>query len=139
MADIAIIGTGSWGTALASLLGNNNHKVTLWSAFEEEINMLKEFHEHKDKLPGVILKGSVSYTTDISEALSNRDVIVLAVPSPFIRSTAHKMAEFIKDSQIIVNVAKGIEEKELQSFLATLKKIDQAMADGRLSEESSDL
>lgn len=116
MEKIAVIGAGSWGIALAQLLAHNKHEVTVWSILEDEINMLKEKHEHVDKLPGVKLDDSISYTTDLKEAIEEKKVIVLAVPSPFTRSTAAKMKEFVTDDQIIVNVAKGIEEATLMTL-----------------------
>ena len=116
MEKIAIIGAGSWGIALAQLLAHNKHDVTVWSIIEDEIKMLKEKHEHIDKLPGVKLDDSIKYTTDLKEAIEGKKVLVLAVPSPFTRSTASKMKEFVKEDQIIVNVAKGIEEATLMTL-----------------------
>lgn len=113
MADISIIGAGSWGTALAVLLHKNGHKVTVWSILQEEIDMLEKEHEHKDKLPGVKLPEDMAFTTDMESATKGKDVLVLAVPSPFTRSTAHSMREYVGEGQIVVNVAKGIEEKSL--------------------------
>ena len=116
MADIAIIGAGSWGTALSVLLHNNGHHITVWSALEPEIRMLKECHEQKKKLPGVILPEDMIFTTDLNAAMKDKDVLVLAVPSPFTRSTAKQMAPLTKQGQIIVNVAKGIEEATLMTL-----------------------
>ena len=64
MADIGVIGAGSWGIALSVLLSNNGHHVKVWSALEDEIKMLTLNHEHKDKLPGVILSDKISFTVD---------------------------------------------------------------------------
>lgn len=116
MSNIGVIGAGSWGTALTFLLKNNGHEVTLWSCIEDEVKMLEEFHEQKDKLPGVILPDGIVYTSDLEEAMKSKDVLVLAVPSPFTRSTAHKMAQYAKDGQIVVNVAKGIEDETLMTL-----------------------
>ncbi len=113
MADISIIGAGSWGTALAVLLHKNGHRVTVWSVLKEEIEMLEKEHEHKDKLPGVKLPEDMVFTTDLKSAVEGKDVLVLAVPSPYTRSTAHRMEKFVSEGQIIVDVAKGIEEKTL--------------------------
>lgn len=113
MATISVIGAGSWGTALALLLYKNGHKVTVWSIMKDEIEMLQREHEHKDKLPGVKLPEDMEFTTDLEKALTGKDVLVLAVPSPYTRSTSHSMAPFVKEGQIIVNVAKGIEEHSL--------------------------
>ena len=116
MAKIGMIGAGSWGIALSVLLANNGHEVLVWSIIEDEIKMLKENHEHKDKLPGVILSDRITYTNDLKEAVTDKDVLVLAVPSPFTRSTAHSMKDIVKDGQVIVNVAKGIEETTLMTL-----------------------
>lgn len=113
MANVSIIGAGSWGTALAVLLHKNGHKVTVWSIIKEEIDMLKGEHEHKDKLPGVKLPEDMVFTTDLEGAAKGKDVLVLAVPSPYTRNTSHMMKEYVSGGQIIVDVAKGIEEKTL--------------------------
>ena len=116
MADIGIIGAGSWGTALALLLHKNGHHVAVWSVIEAEVEMLKTEHEHKDKLPGVKLPEEMEFTTDLQAAMTDKDVLVLAVPSPYTRSTAHNMAPYIREGQLIINVAKGIEEKTLMTL-----------------------
>lgn len=113
MADISIIGAGSWGTALALLLYKNGHHVTVWSIMEAEIEMLKKEREHKDKLPGVKLPSDMEFTTDLQDAVTGKDVLVLAVPSPYTRGTSRNMAPYVREGQIIVNVSKGIEENTL--------------------------
>ncbi len=110
MAKVGMIGAGSWGIALTWLLHNNGNEITVWSALKDEIEMLQETHEHKDKLPGVILSEDVRFTTELKEAVKDKDFIVLAVPSPFTRSTAKLLRPFMKEGQIVVNVAKGVEE-----------------------------
>ena len=116
MAKIGVIGAGSWGTALALLLHKNGNEVTVWSIVQAEIDMLNSEREHKDKLPGVKLPDDMIFTTNLSEAIQNMDVLVMAVPSVFTRSTAHMMKEFVAKNQIIVNVAKGIEEETLMTM-----------------------
>ena len=113
MGKIGVIGAGSWGTALSVVLANNGNDVLIWSIVEAEIEMLKEKHEHVDKLPGVKLSDSIDFTTDIEKTVKESEILVLAVPSVFTRSTAKLMAPFVKDNQIIVCVAKGIEEDTL--------------------------
>ena len=116
MAKVSVLGAGSWGTALSLLLCKNGHEVTLWSALEDEVRMLCEKREHESKLPGVRLPENMKITADLEDSLQDPDVAVLAVPSPFTRSTAHRMAPFVKKGQIIVNVAKGVEEHTLMTL-----------------------
>lgn len=111
MRKVGIIGAGSWGTALAVNLARNNHEVMIWSIMEAEINMLKEHREHIDKLPGVKLAETISFTTDMEEAIKGMDILVLAVPSIFTRSTAKSMAPYVEKGQIIACVGKGIEDE----------------------------
>lgn len=113
MIDVSIIGAGSWGIALAVLLHKNGHRVTIWSIIEDEVSMLNETREHKDKLPGVKIPKDIIITSDLKEAATNKDMLVMAVPSPFVRSTSKLLKEYVKDNQLIVNVAKGIEESTL--------------------------
>ena len=119
---ICVLGAGSWGIALTKLLSLNEHSVIVWSIDPEEISMLKEYSQHKTKLPGVMLPGTVEFTTDMEAALSDAELVVMAVPSPFVRSTAEKAAEYIKDERIIVNVAKGIEEDTLKRLSQVIKE-----------------
>lgn len=113
---VAVIGAGSWGTALSLVLHTNGNEVTVWSIMESEITMLKEKHEHVEKLPGVKLPEDISFTTDLGSAIAEKDFLILAVPSVFTRSTAKSMAPFVKDGQVIVCVAKGIEEETLMTI-----------------------
>lgn len=122
MAKVSVIGAGSWGTALAVLLHGNGHKVTVWSIVPEEIAMLREKHEHIDKLPGVKLPEDMEFTTDLQGAVRGRDVLVLAVPSPYTRSTSAMLREYVEKDQIIVNVAKGVEERTLHTLSEVIEE-----------------
>lgn len=116
MANVGIMGAGSWGTALALLLHSNGHQVTVWSISEEEVKMLSEEREHKSKLPGVKIPDDMIFTCDMGKAVKEKDFLVLAVPSPFTRNTARSMKEYVAEGQIIVDVAKGIEESTLMTL-----------------------
>lgn len=116
MANVSVVGAGSWGTALAVVLHDNGHNVTVWSILEDEVEMLKTKREQADKLPGVKLPEDMIFTTDLEKAVKGMDLIVLAVPSIFTRSTAKSMKEYVTDNQLIVNVAKGIEESTLMTL-----------------------
>ena len=119
---ITVLGAGSWGIALTKLLTINGHTLTVWSIDAEEIAMLKEYSQHKTKLPGVMLPGNVEYTTDLEASVDDADLIVMAVPSPFVRTTAKSVAPYIVDEQVIVNVAKGIEEDSLKRLSQVIKE-----------------
>lgn len=116
MAKIGILGAGSWGIALSVLLHGNGHEITVWSIIREEVEMLQEKREHVSKLPGVKLPDDMNFTNDLEEAMAEKDVLVLAVPSPFTRSTARSMKPYLTKGQLIVNVAKGIEETTLMTL-----------------------
>ncbi len=116
MKSITFLGAGSWGTALAILCANNGHKVCIWSKIKEETDMLRTYREHKNRLPGAILPDSIEISDDLEYACKDRDIIVFSVASPFVRSTAKLCAPYIKEGQMIVNVAKGIEEDTLLSL-----------------------
>lgn len=128
MASIGVIGAGSWGTALAVLLCGNGHEVTLWSIIEDEVHTLQTKRENPDKLPGVKLPEKIEVTSDLEKTISGKQVLVLAVPSPYVRSTAHTMKPYVAEGQIIVNVAKGIEEDSLKTLSQVIEEeIPQAL------------
>ena len=128
MASIGVIGAGSWGTALAVLLCGNGHEVTLWSIIEDEVHTLQTKRENPDKLPGVKLPEKIEVTSDLEKAVLGKPVLVLAVPSPYVRSTAHTMKPYVAEGQIIVNVAKGIEEDSLKTLSQVIEEeIPQAL------------
>ena len=122
MANVGVIGAGSWGTALSVLLHDNGHQITIWSIDPAEVKMLDEKREHEKKLPGVKLSDEMVITGNLEEAIHGKDFMVLAVPSPFTRATAKKMAPFVAENQIIVDVAKGIEESTLMTLSAQIKE-----------------
>ena len=110
--SIGILGAGTWGVALARLLERNGHAVTVWSKFQHEVDALKSTRVHPN-LPGLTISPEIAFTSDVAEVCRNKDILLFAVPSVFVRSTAALAAEFIPDGQIIVDVAKGIEEETL--------------------------
>jgi glycerol-3-phosphate dehydrogenase (NAD(P)+) len=116
MADITIMGAGSWGIALAILLHNNGHNVKVWSVFPSEIEEFSKTRENKKCLPGVLVPQDVEFTADTEYAVTGADVIVLAVASSYTRSTAKLFAPYVKEGQFIVNVGKGIEDETLKTL-----------------------
>lgn len=122
MAKVSILGAGAWGTAIAILLGNNGHEVTLWSALKAEVELLQTQRELKDKLPGIKLPELVTVSGDLKASCEDKDIIVFAVASPYVRSTANIAKEYIRENQIVVNVGKGIEESTLDTLTDILKE-----------------
>lgn len=122
MANIGVLGAGSWGTALSVLLHDNGNQVTIWSIDSAEVEMLSKEREHKTKLPGVQISEEIQITGEIQEAILEKDFLVLAVPSPFTRATAKKMSPYVAEGQMIVDVAKGIEETTLMTLSEQIKE-----------------
>lgn len=111
--NIAVIGSGSWGTAASILLANKGHHVMLWSWKQEESDRLNADRENKEFLPNVKFPEGIVCCHDLKECLANKDLVVLASPSHAIRATAKSMAPMIKDDQKILIISKGLEEKTL--------------------------
>lgn len=115
MKKIAIIGSGSWGSALAIYLGNKGENVCIWSFAEEEKDLINK--EHKCKfLPEAVIPESVTCTTNAKEAVENAEIILHVTPSKFVRSTMKKYKDFISKDQILVMCSKGFEGETLKSL-----------------------
>ncbi len=115
MANIGVLGAGTWGTALARMLAVNGHNVTMWSALPQELIELKNTRKHKN-LPGCTLPESIACTPDIHEICQGRDILLFAVPSPYVRTTARACLPHLAPFQVIVDVAKGIEAGSLMTM-----------------------
>jgi glycerol-3-phosphate dehydrogenase (NAD(P)+) len=109
MEKICVFGAGSWGTALAALLANNNYKVSLWGRVEDGIELIKEKRENEKFLPGVIIPNSVMPTTDMNAALEGANWLVLSIPSQSLREVLEKSKKYLNREIYIVNTAKGLE------------------------------
>ena len=121
MTKIGVLGAGTWGMALARMLCVSGNQVTVWSAIPQEIEEFSATRRHRN-LPGMTIPEELLFTKEIAEVCKDKDILLFAVPSPFVRVTARKAAPYIKDGQIIVDVAKGIEAD-------TLKTMTQIIAD----------
>ncbi len=107
---IAVLGAGTWGTALASMLSRENGcDVTLWSAIGEEIAEIARTRTHP-KLHELVIPDGLRCEVDIATALDGAEIVMLAVPSPYVRSTARLASPYISENAIIVDVAKGLEK-----------------------------
>ena len=122
MYSIGVLGAGTWGTALAILLANNGHNVTIWTKIEKEAKLLEESRDNIINLSGAHLPKDVKITLDMEDACKDKDIVVMAVASPYVRTTANEAKAFIKDGQILVNVSKGLEDSTLKTLSDVIKE-----------------
>ncbi len=122
MKTVAVIGSGSWGTALAIQLHTAGNKVILWSFKEEEATAILSDRENKEFLPGIKLPEDIVVTCK-DEDVSWADMLVFATPSKFTRSMVLRFKPLIKDGQIVVNVSKGLDEESLKCLSEVIAEI----------------
>ncbi len=115
MKRIGILGAGTWGMALARMLTVSGNDVLVWSAIEKEIDSLSTTRKHPN-LPQMKIPDELRFTKSIEEVCKDKDILLFAVPSVFVRSTAAKARPYVADGQIIVDVAKGIEPDTLYTM-----------------------
>ena len=122
MKKVTVIGSGSWGTALAVMLAEHGHEVTIWSRRQEAVDELVERRTNERYLPGVKIPAEIGATTDRAEAVAAAEIVILAVPSRAVRQTAKDFAPYFKKEQILVNVAKGLEEGSLLRLYEVIRE-----------------
>jgi len=115
MKKIGVLGAGTWGMALASMLCTSGHQVTVWSAVEREIDEFSVTRRHPN-LPGLVIPDEITFTKDMETVCREKEILLFAVPSVFVRSTARAAAPFVVSGQVIVDVAKGIEADTLMTM-----------------------
>ena len=123
MSKVTVLGGGGWAIALAKVLNENGHNVTLWSALEREVEALTKERENKVGLPGVKIHEEIKITNDIKEAVKDSKMIVMAVASSFVRSTSELLKDIVPDGQIIVDVAKGIEDGTFYTMTEVIEDV----------------
>ena len=128
MEKIGVLGAGTWGMALTRMLSNTGKDVTVWSALPQEIDDYSTTRLHPN-LPGMVIPDAVKFTKDIREVCTDKDILLFAVPSIFVRSTAKAARDYVKEGQVIVDVAKGIEPDTL--FTLTQVIGDEMKKDGK--------
>lgn len=116
MTKVTVLGGGGWAIALAKVLCENGHDVTIWSAVEREVEALSKDRENKISLPGIIIPDAIKISNNLEEAVKDSRVIVMAVASSFVRSTAKQLKNYVGEGQIIVDVAKGIEDETFKTM-----------------------
>ncbi len=120
MANVCVLGSGGWGTAVSILLHNNGHNVTLWSFDKAECENLKKYHENKPFLPGITIPEGINFVSGLS-AVKDMDLTVIATPSHGVRNVAENIKEYVSDGQVILNISKGIEEGSYMTISQILK------------------
>ena len=128
MSKIGILGAGTWGTALARMLCNSGHEVTVWSALAEEVRQLSSARRHPN-LPDCVIPEGIRFTAGIQEACAGKEIVLFAVPSVYVRATAAAAAPFVPENQLIVDVAKGIEAETLLPLSGVIR--DELRKDGK--------
>ena len=113
MKHIAVLGAGSWGTALAVTLARKGLLVNLWARRQEQVDEINTLRENVKYLPEVVLPDNIKATTNLEEALTNAEDIVLAVPSHSTRNIIQMIKNYLKPNSAIINTAKGIEPETL--------------------------
>lgn len=121
MAKVSIVGSGSWGTAIAIMLAENGHQVTLWSYFPEESESLRQHRENLQFLPGVKIPESVTFTSQIADCVP-ADLVITASPSHAMRNTAKALSQVVEKGQVVLNISKGLEEETLATLSNVLKE-----------------
>jgi len=120
---IAVIGDGGWGTALAILLHSKHHNVTLWGAFPDYVEVLKDRRENVKYLPGIPIPADLPITSNLSEACSGTDIFFLVTPSHFLRDACHRIKPCVSPEHIIVSATKGLENDTLLPMSQVIREV----------------
>jgi glycerol-3-phosphate dehydrogenase (NAD(P)+) len=121
--SIAVLGGGSWGTALAVLLDGRGQEVSMWEFFEERARAMKETRENKAMLPGIRIPESIAVTSDMAETLPGADIVLLVVPSHVMRDTVKAAALLMKGTETVVIATKGVEQKTLKRMSEIVEEV----------------
>ena len=120
MSTIGVLGAGTWGVALARMLSNCGHEVTVWSRNEAEIRRMETTRRHKN-LPDTVIPETTAFTTNMETACRDKEIVLFAVPSKGVRMTARAAAPYITEEQILVDVAKGLEPDTLLTMSQVIR------------------
>jgi len=131
--NIAVLGAGSWGTALSVLLSKNGHNVFLWEFFKERAERISSTRKNPDFLPGVKIPERIQVTSDLKTAVYNKDIILIVVPSHVVRSICKKLARFSADNSLLVSASKGIENDTLMRMSEVFQETIPDMSKDRIA------
>lgn len=131
MEKISVIGAGSWGTALAFVLAENDHDCVIWTRREEQAREINGHHTNERYLPGASLPGNLASTSGLPEAVHHANVIVLAVPTAAMREICRDIQSVLKEPTLFVHVSKGIEPDSLKRISQIIEdEIDESLRTG---------
>jgi len=129
---ISVLGAGGWGTTLAILLHYNGHDVTLWEYKKNYSKILNKTRRNERYLPGIKIPKEIKITPDLDESAEKKNIIVLAVPSQFLRSVVKNISYSTIKNSILVSVAKGIENKTMMTMSQMLKDVFPSLDEGQI-------
>lgn len=118
-----VIGDGGWGTALAMQLQRNGNDVTVWGPFEDNLEVIRKTGENQTYLPGVKIPAELKWTTDHAEAVADKDLIVLVVPSRFFHSVVEAFKPYFPAEALIVSATKGFDESTYQRMTELAEEV----------------
>jgi glycerol-3-phosphate dehydrogenase (NAD(P)+) len=130
--EIAVVGAGSWGTALAVSLCSTGHRVMLWARRPEHAEAMRESRLNEAYLPGIVLPETLRISTDLRAVASETRLWVVAVPSQSVRTVMTPLADLVGAGHTLVSVAKGIEAGSLLTTSGVLRDVLPAAAPGRV-------
>ena len=122
--NISVLGDGAWGSAIAHLLCTNKHNVTMWGPFPDYILEMQKLRSNPRFLPKIKFSENINFTSDIKEAVLNSEILVLALPSQYIRTLLKNIKPFLdKEKHILVDLAKGIEVNSLKRMSEVVEEV----------------
>ena len=131
--SIGVVGAGSWGTAIADLLGTKGFKVNLWAYETEVVEAIRTKRKNPLYLKGHTLSDHIRATNDIQDAVSDRDLVVIVVPSHYVRVVSQKFADALSKKTILVSASKGIENQTRLTMTGVLSETLQSVTEERLA------
>lgn len=131
MTSISVLGTGSWGTALANVLLDNGHDVLMWGKTAATVDELNQENTNKKYLPAIQLNDHMKATTDLNEAAKHADILILAVPTKAIREVCRQLNSAARQKKTIIHVSKGIEPKTFKRISEMIEEeMDESLLEG---------
>lgn len=126
MTKVAVLGSGSWGTAFSMVLADGGGDVTIWGRRPELADAINSHHENPDYLPGISLPPSIDATTDPEKALAGAEVVVLAVPSQSLRENLTAWRDLVPREAVLVSLMKGVELNRIKRMSEVIAEVTDA-------------